>query len=162
MRKISTHSIVGDHDGADSRSHALCKGPQVQLVHSAIVKVRGDTRLDQVVHAIHLLLVRDQVFDGCNHAYALDSFDRQSSAEGLKDRIRAKALPVCNDTLAIHFERNMLYALLPPLGFRPKGPTLGPRWMLAPLPRNSSPMATPRRRIRSLSHVAPTVICCQG
>jgi hypothetical protein len=52
----------------------------------------------------------------------------------------------------------MLHILLPPRGFRPKGPTLGPKWMLTPLPRNSSPIATPRRRIRSLSHVAPTVI----
>lgn len=30
--------------------------------------------------------------------------------------------------------------------------------MLTPLPRNSFPIATPRRRIKSLSHVAPTVI----
>lgn len=30
--------------------------------------------------------------------------------------------------------------------------------MLMPLPRNSSPIATARRRIRSLSQVAPTVI----
>lgn len=101
------------------------------------------------------------MFDGCNHAYTLDSFDRQSSAESLNDRIGAKALPVCNDTLAIHFQRNLLYVLLPPLGLRPKGPTVGPRWMLTPLPRNSSPIATPRRRIRSLSHVAPTVIWSQ-
>jgi hypothetical protein len=56
-------------------------------MHGSIVQIGGDTGLHQVVHSIHLLLISDQVFDGCNDAHALDPFDRQGSAERLKDRI---------------------------------------------------------------------------
>lgn len=47
---------------------------------------------------------------------------------------------------------------LPPRGFRPMGPTVGPNWILTPFPRASAPRARPLAYARALFQVAPTVI----
>jgi hypothetical protein len=52
-------------------------------MESAIVQVRGNARLDQIIHAVHFLLVRNQMFDCSYDTSALDAFDGKSSTERL-------------------------------------------------------------------------------
>lgn len=50
--------------------------------------------LEWVVHAIHLLLVADEMLDGSNNTLLLNTLDSQRAGNTLKDGIGAEAFPV--------------------------------------------------------------------
>ena len=61
-----------------------------------LTNVGAVTLLEGVVHAVHLLLVADQVLDRGNYALALNTKNGLRTANSLKNRVGTKALPVAS------------------------------------------------------------------
>lgn len=56
--------------------------------------IRAVSGLERVVHAVHFLLVSDQVLDSSHHTLFLNSLNRLSSSHGLEHRIGTETFPV--------------------------------------------------------------------
>lgn len=69
----------------------------------SLTNIRAVSRLERIIHAVHLLLVADQMLDSRHDTLLLDAFDRQSPRNALEHWVSAEALPVAaTQRLASH------------------------------------------------------------